>query len=49
MSKKLTIYQRIVKNAKGSRGMRLTADEVFELSLDAAIKAVALNDDQTDA
>lgn len=48
MAKK-TLHQRIMLAAKVRRGLRLTADEVFDLSQDDAIRACALNDDEEDA
>lgn len=43
--KKLTPYQRIVRNAEQGRGVRLSADETSEMALDAAIWQLAQHDD----
>ena len=48
MSKKLTPYQRIVRNAKRGAGVVLSADEVLTLSLDDAIEMRAMLDDRND-
>jgi hypothetical protein len=45
---KLTPYQRIVRNAAPGAGVRLSADEVFEMSLDDAIARRADLDDAND-
>jgi hypothetical protein len=47
--KKLSVYQRIMRNAKAKRGITLTANEVWALSKDDAISTVAANDDADDA
>lgn len=46
MSDLLTPHQRIMRAAKAGKGVRLSADEVFALSLDDAISSAALNDDE---
>jgi len=38
-------YQRIVRAAKQSRGVRLSPEECFDMSLDTAIAEVAANDE----
>ena len=48
MSKPLTPYQRIVRNAMKGYGVVLSCQEVREMSLDDAIATVALNDDEDD-
>lgn len=45
---RLTPYQKIMRAAKLGRGVRLTADEVFEMSMDDAISTCALGDDEPD-
>jgi hypothetical protein len=45
MSKRKTAYQRIMLAANHDAGVRLTADEAFDLSLDGAIAARAALDD----
>lgn len=45
MSMPLTPYQRIMRAANEGRGIRLSALEVRQLSLDDAIQTVARNDD----
>lgn len=41
-------WQKIIIAAKRGRGLRLTSDEVFALSMDDAIETVASNDDMAD-
>lgn len=41
-----TPYQRIMLASKRGVGIRLTADEVFEMSKDTAIAQLAANDDE---
>lgn len=48
MGKKLSPYQRIMQNAKKGKGVVLSADEVFALSMDNAIATVADNEDAGD-
>lgn len=48
MGKKLSPYQRIVRNARKGRGVRLSVDEVRDMSMDGAIEQVATNDDVSD-
>jgi hypothetical protein len=43
---KLTPYQRIVRAADQGKGVRLTAHECIDLSLDHAIEQRALMDDE---
>lgn len=43
-----TPYQRIVRAAKARRGVRLTAEEVREMSNDDAISKLASNDDEAE-
>lgn len=43
---KLTPFQKIMRAAKKGRGIRLTANEVFQLSRDDAIATAASNDDE---
>ena len=45
MSKKLSPYQRIVRNAEKDRGVVLSRDEVHQLAGDSAIYQVADDDD----
>ena len=45
MSAKLTPYQRIMRNAKKNKGVVLSADEVFDLTMDDAIMTRAALDD----
>lgn len=49
MAKSKTPYQRIMKAAKEGRGVNLSAEEVFNMSMDHAIYEAAANDDETDA
>lgn len=49
MTRKLTPHQRIVRAAEARRGVRLTADEAFDLAVDEAIRHAAENDDEADA
>lgn len=44
----LTPHQKIMKAAKLKKGLRLSADEVYELSRDDAISACAENDSNPD-
>lgn len=44
MAKKLTPWQRIMEAAHKGRGIRLSSDEVFDLSMDNAIETKAMND-----
>ena len=46
MSKRLTCYQRIMRAAKKGVGVRLSADEAFQLSMDDAVMQVAQADDE---
>ena len=39
-------YQRIVLAAKKGRGVHLSADEAFQMSMDTAISDLAANDDE---
>lgn len=43
---KLTPFQKIMRAAKKGRGLRLTANEVFQLSRDEAVSEAAFNDDE---
>lgn len=43
--KKLSPYQRIVRNAKEARGVNLSAYETCEMALDSAILELAAHDD----
>lgn len=45
-TKKLSPYQRIMKAVKSGCGVRLSKDEVFQMSLDDAIATVAQNEDE---
>ena len=47
--RKLTPYQRIMRNAEKDRGVVLTADEVYELSQDDAIATRAVLEDEANA
>lgn len=49
MSRKLTPYQRIVRNAARGLGVLLTAEEVRDMARDDAIRAVADHDDEESA
>ncbi len=42
-------YQRIIRNAKAGRGVRLDAAETWDLAHDDAIETAAYNDDESDA
>lgn len=42
----LSPHQKIMRAAKRGTGLRLTADEVFQLSRDGAIATCAENDDE---
>jgi len=44
----MTVHQKIMRAAKRGTGLRLTADEVFQLSRDGAIATCAENDDARD-
>lgn len=44
----LSPWQKITRAAKRGRGIRLSADEVWRLSMDDAISTVAEHDDQCD-
>mgnify|MGYP000296510414 CR=1 FL=1 len=46
--KKLTPYQRIMREAQRGRGVRLSADDVWALSFDDAISTRASHDDEAD-
>lgn len=48
--KKKTIYQRIIaaSEARPVRGVRMTPDEVIELSMDKAVRTAAENDSMDD-
>lgn len=41
----LTPHQKIMRAAKRGTGLRLTADEIYRLSLDSAIENRAVSDD----
>jgi hypothetical protein len=43
-----TPYQKIMRAAKSLEGVKLSSDDVFELSLDTAIKDRAALDDEED-
>lgn len=43
---KLTPHQKIMRAAKRETGLRLTAEEVYDLSRDDAIATCAANDDE---
>lgn len=43
-----SVYQRIMRAAEEGSGVRFTYREVLALSMDSAIEAVAINDDQID-
>lgn len=45
---KLSPYQRIMRNAAKGRGVRLSAEETFAMSLDEAVAQCAVNDDEYD-
>ena len=48
MTRKLTPYQRIVRNAEKGLGVVLSAEEVFQMSHDNAIERRAEVDDMSD-
>lgn len=48
MGKKLTVYQRIMRAAERGTGLRLSADDCWELQCDSAIVQVAINHDEAD-
>jgi hypothetical protein len=42
----LSPWQKIVRASKKGKGLRLTADEVFQLACDDTIATLAQNDDE---
>lgn len=48
MAKKLSVYQRIVRAADNGTGLRLSADDCWELRCDDAIVQVAIHHDEAD-
>jgi hypothetical protein len=46
--KRKTPHQKIMRAASKDQGLRLSADEVFQLSMDGAIATCAENDDEAE-